>query len=136
MPVGIVQAIQVLRPDAETPRDFLVVDDGKRGQRIVAWNTGVLGAQPTAKELAAVTQDEVDAAREKRRAVETKAAIATLSLHPDPHFRALHLMTTTGLLSVVNDTRDKMSSKQPPVTAAAIEQVVTAALDAKIQGED
>jgi len=72
--------IFVLQPTAQQPRDFLLQDDGRgQGPYLKEWNfqiNGVPVPQPTPEELAAVTQEQVDAARTAvARLAATQAAL-------------------------------------------------------------
>lgn len=72
--------IFVLCPTAQQPRDFLLNNKGLgEGPYIAEWNMQINGVpvpQPTPEELAAVTQEQVDAARmAANRAVATQAAL-------------------------------------------------------------
>jgi hypothetical protein len=59
--VTLAEALEVLYPNARPLVDYVVRDDGT-GPRIADWSAA-LGAQPTAEQLAAVTAEQVEAAR-------------------------------------------------------------------------
>jgi hypothetical protein len=62
-------AIEYLFPTAVVAVDYAIAND-ERGLVIVYWNEATLGPQPTAEQLAAVAQEQVNAARlAKLRAV-------------------------------------------------------------------
>lgn len=69
--VTLADAIEVLHPTAVPLVDYEVRDDGK-GQFVHTWN--LLVPPPTAEQVAAVTQSQVDAARTARRRGEATTA--------------------------------------------------------------
>lgn len=75
--VILADAISVLFPAAVPLRDYTLVDDGS-GPRIAAWH--LPDPQPTPEQLAAVTPEQVDAAR---KAVARDAALSGLLTRPD-----------------------------------------------------
>ncbi len=84
--VNPADAIFVMHPTAEQPRDFLLQDDGRgAGSYLKEWNfqiNGVPVPQPTPEELAAVTPEQV--AEAKVAAARTAAAHAAIgSLTPE-----------------------------------------------------
>lgn len=132
MAVTLFDAISVLSPNAVPLQDFTVTDNGKGVLTISKWNVATLGPQPTPSALAAVTQAQVDRAKQKRDDIATKAALAELATHPNPHLRAIYALLTTGVLGVVNDTRNNLPNKQSQVAASAVLAAVNADLDTKI----
>lgn len=70
--------IFVLFPDAQQPHDYLTQDDGRgEGPYVKEWHLRV--PQPTPEQLAAVTQEQVDAATiAAARAAATQAALSSV----------------------------------------------------------
>lgn len=64
--VGISEAIQVLYPNAVPLRDFEVTS--QKGVSTITYWDASLGPQPTQAQLDAVTQTQVDAARDAKEA--------------------------------------------------------------------
>jgi hypothetical protein len=60
--VAISLALEVLYPAAISLSDFIVTDSGS-GPAITYWNEAALGPKPTPEQLAAVTPEQVNAAR-------------------------------------------------------------------------
>ena len=116
-------AIYVLVPTAQQPIDYLLQDDGLgAGQYIKEWN--LPDPQPTPEQLAAVTEDQVTAAR--KSAIRTEATTAAFS-----SFQPADVANRTDAVithTVLNDFREYFGAiltligKTPADVQAVIDQ--------------
>jgi hypothetical protein len=89
--VSLPSSIQYLHPSAIQLVDYQIIDNGT-GPTIELWNTAKLGPQPTAEQLAAVTQAQVDAARLTRQRNAAKDALASNEQQSNALIRAVVLL--------------------------------------------
>lgn len=105
------EAILTLFPTAKPLQDFILVSSDN-GIEITKWNPA-LGTQPTAEQLAAVTQEQVDAAKSAKFKVLTKA------YHEGVQAENVALRATVALVvDELNILREWLSDFKTEVAAA------------------
>ena len=110
--VGLPESIEHLFPDAIPLVDYTVSDVGS-GSLITQWNTDKLGPQPTGQELAAVTQEQINAVRL------TKLRTAAKQFHDDQQAQNLALRAVVKLMVDENNLlRQWMADFKAAVAAA------------------
>lgn len=107
--VSLVDQIAFLYPNVQCSSplitgDYSVVDNGS-GPRITHWNTAKLGPQPTEAQLAAVTPQQIEAARWQRLRAK---AVEALSNHEQTNNAVIRAVVLE-LLAYANQERAKFN---------------------------
>ena len=110
--VNHADAIAVLYPNINMVRDFVLTDEGN-GPFISYWSES-LGPQPTAEQLAAVTQEQVDAAKLAMVRLAAKSLLDNVNDNSVERDKAIAFATLDG----INQLRDWLVQFKAATAAA------------------